>query len=90
MVDYMVKAYPAAVSTRANNGNLPLHSLCGSPALTFEMVDYVVRAHPAAVSIPASSGLLPFALACETAPLSAIYKLVRTDPRVVIDEDEDD
>jgi len=87
MVGLLVKTYPAAaLSTRNNDGALPMHVLCGrrfaQPSL--KVVECLIKPYPAALlTRTTSSEDLPITLACEEASLSVIYTLVRGYPEVV-------
>jgi len=87
-IEYLAKAYFAALSTQNSNGALPLHALCQTPHPLLKAVEFLIRLYPAALSACTSSGDLPVSLAGESASLSVIYTLVRGDPQVICSEEE--
>jgi len=83
-VEYMIKVYPAALSTRNSSGSLPLHVFCESSTETsLKAVECLIKPYPAALLARTSSGDLPVTLACESASLNVIYALIRSNPQVV-------
>ena len=83
-VEYLIKAFPSALSTRDSNGAFPLHVLCGTPSPSLKCVECLIKANPAALSTRTTiSGDLPITLACESASLEVIYTLLRDYAEVV-------
>ena len=80
MIEYLTKAFPAALSTQNGNGALPLHALCETPHPLLKAVECLIKPYPGALSTLTSSGDLPVTLAGESSSLSVIYMLVRADP----------
>jgi len=81
LLQSLVRAWPAAVRVRDEEGFLPLHNLCcGAPALLVE-VQLLVEAWPDALQVPTIGSMLPLHLACQHCfPVDVIQYLIDSYP----------
>jgi ankyrin repeat protein len=84
IVEYLVGQNPALLSSRDQDGSLPLHVACRR-GVVFAIVQSVVDLYKASVKSMTPQGDLPLFLACElpATSLSTIFILMKLNPDVV-------
>jgi ankyrin repeat protein len=84
IVDYLVDQNPALLTSRDQDGSLPLHVACRRAA-SFTVVQSLVNHYKASVMSVTSEGDLPLFLACEMpkTSLDTIFVLVKLYPDLV-------
>jgi ankyrin repeat protein len=84
ILEYLVGKNPALLSSRDQDGSLPLHVACRLGA-SFTIIQSLVNVYKASVKSVTPQGDLPLFLACEMSEtsLDTIFLLVKQDPEVV-------
>jgi ankyrin repeat protein len=84
ILEFLVGRNPALLSSRDQDGSLPLHLACRRGA-SFAIVQFLVNRNKASVKIVTSGGDLPLFLACEMpdTSLDTIFLFIKLYPDVV-------
>lgn len=90
IVEYLVDRNPTLMSSRDQDGSLPLHVACHRGA-SFTIIQFLVNRNKASVKSVTPQGDLPLFMACEMpeTSLDTIFLLLKLSPDVVLMKPEE-